>query len=204
MRFRNDFRSGKSLKGAGSRGRLMTVNDTRLVQGAQEGDKVAFGILVERYRNQVLGMCYSFTKDYHDTEDIAQSVFVKAFKSLNNLDEANKFPAWLSKITYSTCKDWLRKEKREVQTLKKLQDSGQLESPIRESIADGRNLNKIIAAAMDELPENMQVVLSLRFYEKLSYRDIADFLDVPVSTVRGMLYRGTQMLRKVLSAHLKN
>ena len=56
---------------------------------------------------------------------------------------------------------------------------------------------------MAEMPENMQVVLSLRFYEKLSYRDIADFLDVPVSTVRGMLYRGTQLLRKLLAEYLK-
>jgi RNA polymerase sigma-70 factor (ECF subfamily) len=181
----------------------MTVRDEQLIQGVVEGDKVAFGILVERYRKQVLGMCYSFTKDYHDTEDIAQTVFVKAYKSISNLDDPERFPAWLSKITYSTCKDWLRREKRETLTLKKLEGSGLLRSSVTESIRAEEDLDKIVAAALTELPENMQVVLSLRFYEKLSYRDIADFLDVPVSTVRGMLYRGTQLLRKLLAAYLK-
>ncbi len=181
----------------------MTVRDEQLVQGALEGDNVAFGILVERYKNQVLGMCYSFTRDFHDTEDVAQVVFVKAYKSLSNLDSPDKFPAWLSKITYSTCKDWARKEKRDALSLQKLQTSGLLSRSVSESIEAGEDLDKIIAAAITELPENLQVVLSLRFYEKLSYRDIADFLDVPTSTVRGMLYRGTQMLRKLLTAYLR-
>ena len=181
----------------------MTVQDAQLVRGTIEGDTVAFGILVERYKNQVLGMCYSFTKDFHDTEDVAQTVFYKAYKSLENLDDPERFPAWLCKITYSTCKDWLRKEKREALSLQKLQDSGLLKLPVGASIEAGEDLDKIVGAAIAELPENLQVVLSLRFYEKLSYRDIADFLDVPVSTVRGMLYRGTQTLRKTLAAHLK-
>ena len=182
----------------------MTVQDEQLVRGVLEGDKVAFGILVERYRKQVLGMCYSFTKDYHDTEDIAQTVFVKAYKSIGNLDSPERFPAWLSKITYSTCKDWLRKEKRESLTLKKLETSGMLKGSVSQSIKAEADLDRIIGAALAEQPENMQIVLSLRFYEKLSYRDIADFLDVPVSTVRGMLYRGTQLLRKTLSEYLKS
>lgn len=181
----------------------MTVKDEQLVQGVIEGDKVAFGILVERYRKQVLGMCYSFTKDFHDTEDIAQTVFVKAYKSIGNLENPDRFPAWLSKITYSTCKDWLRKEKRESLTLKKLESSGSLGRPVSAAIEAEQDLDSIIAAALQELPENLQIVLSLRFYEKLSYRDMADFLDVPVSTVRGMLYRGTQSLRKLLAEYLK-
>jgi RNA polymerase sigma-70 factor (ECF subfamily) len=181
----------------------MTIGDEKLIKGALEGDKVAFGILVERYKKQVLGMCYSFTKDFHDTEDVAQTVFVKAYNSLSNLDEPQRFPAWLSKITYSTCKDWLRKEKRDTVTLQKLQESGAIRQSVSDSLASGQDLDKIIAAAISELPENLQMVVSLRFYEKLSYRDIADFLDVPVSTVRGMLYRGTQQLRKQLSVHLR-
>ena len=180
----------------------MTVQDEQLVRGTLEGDNVAFGILVERYKSQVLGMCYSFTRDFHDTEDIAQSVFVKAYKSLGNLDSPEKFPAWLSKITYSTCKDWVRKEKRETLSLQKLHTSGQLSRSVSDSIQAGEDLDKIIAAALTEVPENLQVVLSLRFYEKLSYREIADFLDVPVSTVRGMLYRGTQLLRKLLAEYM--
>jgi RNA polymerase sigma-70 factor (ECF subfamily) len=182
----------------------MTVRDEQLVQDVLEGDKVAFGILVERYRKQVLGMCYSFTKDFHDTEDIAQTIFVKAYKSIENLDDPERFSGWLSKITYSTCKDWLRKEKRESVTLKNLESSGLLKRTVSKAIEAEEDLDRIIAAALTELPENLQIVLSLRFYEKLSYRDIADFLDVPVSTVRGMLYRGTQSLRKLLSAYLKN
>ena len=181
----------------------MTVQDDQLVRGTLEGDSVAFGILVERYKSQVLGMCYSFTKSFHDTEDIAQTIFYKAFKSLKNLDDPDRFPAWLSKITYSTCKDWLRKEKRDAVSLQKLQSSGALKLSVSESIEAGEDIDKIIAAALSELPENLHVVVSLRFYEKLSYRDIADFLDVPVSTVRGMLYRGTQLLRKLLAAYLK-
>ena len=181
----------------------MALQEEKLVKGALQGDQVAFGILVERYKKQVLGMSYSFTKDFHASEDIAQTVFVKAYKSLDNLEDLEKFPAWLSKITYSTCKDWLRKEKREAVTLQKLQENGQLKQGIAGAVATGEGLENVISAALTELPENLQMVVALRFYEKLTYRDIADFLDVPVSTVRGMLYRGTQTLRKALSRYLK-
>ncbi len=180
----------------------MVVRDEQLVQGALEGDKIAFGMLVERYKRQVLGMCYTFTKSFHDTEDLAQTVFIKAFKSLGNLNEPGKFPAWLSKITYSTCKDWLRKEKREAASLQKLQESGRLKKPLREAIIDQEELDQIIAAALDEMPENLQLVLTMRFYDGLRYRDIADFLELPLSSVRGMMYRGTQLLRKRLNAYI--
>lgn len=180
----------------------MTVQDEQLIRGALEGDRVAFGILVERYKRQVLGMCYSFAKDFHDTEDLAQIVFTKTYKSLANLENPGKFAAWLCKITYATCRDWLRKGKREAASLAELRSRGLLKKPLSEAIVAGEDLGKIIGAVLGELPENLQMVLAMRFYEDLTYRDIADFLDLPMSTVRGMIYRGTQLLRKRLTEYM--
>ncbi|MFH1422505.1 MAG: sigma-70 family RNA polymerase sigma factor [Planctomycetota bacterium] len=176
--------------------------DDILISKALNGDKVSFGVLTDRYKRQVLGMAFALTRNYDDAEDIAQIVFFKAFSSLKDLNDASKFASWLSKITYATAKDWLRKRKKEAISLEEIQKSGMLKKPVSVSLMSEENLDIIIPALISNLPESIQIALTMRFYDNLSYSEIAEFLDVPQSTVRGMLYRGTQYLKNTIREYM--
>jgi len=177
--------------------------DAQLVASAQEGDKIAFGVLVERYRRRVVAMAYAIVQDVHAAEDIAQTVFIKAYENLNRLREAESFGVWISKITYASAKDFIRKKRREKVTLEELKTQGYTDDAIADAIKTEDDLNRIIISIINEMSEQMQVVLIMRFFDRLPYADIADFLNTSRDTIRGMIYRGIKYIRQRLQPYLR-
>ncbi|MCX7704448.1 MAG: sigma-70 family RNA polymerase sigma factor [Planctomycetota bacterium] len=176
--------------------------DAQLVASAKGGDKIAFGVLVEKYRKRVMAMAYAVVQDIHIAEDVAQDVFVKAYRNLEKLRENEKFCVWLSKITYASAKDVLRKKEREKITLQKMQEQGMAEDAVANCLKEERDLNRIVMGVINEMPENMQVVLVMRFFDRSPYAEIAEFLNVSKDTIRGMVHRGMQYIRKRLRPYL--
>lgn len=179
----------------------MGVEDAKLVAGALKGDVFAFGMLVEKYRRYVVSMAYALIGDVHDAEDVAQDVFLKAYKHLAQLKEPEKFANWLSRITFGTVKDLQRRRARERTSLKQLEQvlSGE---QISASLNDTGEAEKIVTAALAEMPEKYQVVLMMRLMGKMRYQEIADFLGTTRDVVRGLVYRGMKQLRKRLQDYM--
>ena len=184
-----------------SKGSSVGVDDVKLVTGALKGDAFAFGMLVEKYRRQVVSMAYALLGDLHDAEDIAQDVFMKAYKHLAQLREPEKFGNWLSRITFGTVKDFQRRRARERATLKQLEQvlSGE---QISASLNDASEAEKIVSAALAEMPEKYQVVLMMRLMGKMGYQEIAEFLGTTRDVVRGLIYRAMKQLRSRLRAYM--
>lgn len=177
--------------------------DAQLVASAREGDKIAFGVLVEKYRRRVVSMAYAVVQDIHAAEDIAQTVFIKAYGNLKRLRETESFGTWISKITYASAKDYLRKKRREKITLEELKKQGWTDDTIADALETETDLNRIVTSIINEMSEQMQVVLIMRFFDRLPYADIADFLNTTRDTVRGMIYRGMKYIRQRLKPYLK-
>jgi len=177
--------------------------DAQLVASARQGDKIAFGVLVEKYRRRVVAMAYAVVQDVHAAEDIAQTVFIKAYKNLNKLRETESFGVWLSKITYASAKDFIRKKRRERLTLEELKKRGYTDEAIADALETEDDLNRIIISIINEMSEQMQVVLIMRFFDRLPYADIADFLNTSRDTIRGMIHRGMKYIRQRLQPYLK-
>ena len=90
-------------------------SDAELVELARErGDKAAYGELVKRYQGHVYALAYSLLGDWHEAEDIAQEAFVRAYVNLHCLETPSRFAAWLRRIAFGTCMDWMRRFRPEL------------------------------------------------------------------------------------------
>jgi RNA polymerase sigma-70 factor, ECF subfamily len=181
--------------------------DLKLVRAARGGDRIAFGRLVERFKGRVYAMSLAITGDAEEAQELTQETFVRALQSIPRLEVAEKFPSWLRGITNTVGKDVRRKaarERRHVQAAGQIKPfvAGPADVAVANREASGRE-RALLAELVAGLPENCRVALDLRFREDLSYGEIGALMGVPVSTVRGLLYRGTKALRLKLKPILK-
>lgn len=185
----------------------MNEEDVQLVRAAQDGDRGAFGRLVERYKGSVHAAALAIAVDRDEAQDLTQETFARALQNLPRLQEPDKFKPWLRGITHTVSQDLRRKAARERRHLEKAAH----QRPDAAAAADdtlaareaGEKELSVLSDLVAALPENCRVALDLRFRENLSYAEIGEVMGVPASTVRGLLYRGTRALRLKLKPMLK-
>jgi len=179
----------------------------QLVTAARSGDGDAFAVLVERYRRPVFALAYSYLRDASDAEDVAQEAFARSFSSMGRLEDPERFPGWLNGITAHAAIDRLRERAAAGaaadpwKVVRRQPPPTPEEELAREERQ--RRLAKALDGAMSELPEDSRRAVLLRFFSDMSYAQIAEFTAVPVSTVRGQLYRATRHLRDKLRGFWK-
>ncbi len=181
--------------------------DVQLVEAAQNGDREAFGRLVEHYRGRVFAMAMAITANADEAQELTQETFVRALKNLPRLEAPEKFHPWLRGITHTIGRDIRRRAARERRHV----EAAAQERPVAVEaadapISDGEAARAELAALADlvgALPENTRLALDLKFREGLSYEEIGQTMGVPASTVRGLLHRGTKALRERMGPTFK-
>ncbi len=178
------------------------ISDDELVTRVRGGDQEAFALLVERYKRMVYNLGYRLLGNSHDADDAAQETFLRAYTRLATYAPDGRFGAWLSAICSHWCIDTMRARGRRVQTvaLGKVIETdrfiSQLEGP--EDRAMMQDSYDEVQGWLDALPPQYRVVLTLRYFQDLSYNEIAEALDEPVSTVRMRLFRARGLLAQVV------
>ena len=162
--------------------RRFTRSDPQLVECAQAGDERAFAELVDRYGGAVLSLCYASTLNAAEAEDLAQEVFVAAWRGLPRFRGASAFSTWLFALARNQCIDQARRRAVRPQLADDREHAGEAvdEAPARETA-------RAIFAAAGELPVPLRQALLLRDVQGLSYEEIARLQGVPVGTVRSRL-----------------
>ncbi len=171
--------------------------DRQLVRLAKNGNKAAFGKLARRYRDAVLALAYDFLNDYENAQDVAQNVFMKAFKNIGDFEEKSRFSSWLFRITVNASLD-ARKSKirrRKFLIIKEFYVNNSQVSTHQEW-RDG--IDDTLINALNKLSDHQQTAIILRYFHDKSVREIADVLDCSESTVRIHLHRAIQKLDKSL------
>jgi RNA polymerase sigma-70 factor (ECF subfamily) len=182
----------------------MATTDEELVARSRGGDLDSFNQLVLRWERPIYALAYRVIGREEEARDVAQETFLRAFRALGGFKGQAKFSSWLYRITLNLCRDWMRRERRTPvsqapEGLDIIELAG--EGPAAESIEDvlSRNqLGRAVEKAMALLPEEQRTAIIMKEYHGLTFQEIADLLDCPLSTVKTRLYQGLTVLRKQL------
>ncbi|MCZ7645590.1 MAG: RNA polymerase sigma factor [Planctomycetota bacterium] len=183
-------------------GPYLRQSDGELVVKCLENEIAAFTELAERYQNAARNKALAIVRDYQAAEDIAQEAFLKAYDALGELEKPDKFGPWLMTIVQHTALDHLR-GKKEVMSLESMKDQG-YEAP-RET--RGLQIDKLedreedlqVLEALRDLRDDYREIIELKHIEGLSYKEIAERLDMSVSAVGEKLSRVRKMLERKLT-----
>lgn len=168
------------------------------------GDTQAYTFLVEKYKNMVFSMVVKMLKNTEEAEEVAQDVFVKAYKALAKFKGDAKFSTWIYRIAYNTSLDAIKKQKRVVYSDNIDQinegDLGVMQDAL--SYIEDKERKEVINKALMQLSEEDVIMITLYYFEELSLKEIAAIVDQSVSNVKVKLFRGRKKLFGILKTGL--
>jgi RNA polymerase sigma-70 factor, ECF subfamily len=183
----------------------MTRTDEECVARAIAGDVESFNQLVSRWERPIFALAYRTLGREEDARDVVQEAFLRAYRGLRGFKGQAKFSSWLYRITLNLCRDWIRRERRaalvqapEGTDAVDLADSQAAPVESVEDLVARREMSEAVAHAMAELPDEQRTAILLKEYHGLTFQEIADMLDCPLSTVKTRLYQGLSVLRRRL------
>ena len=185
---------------------MQHLSDEQLVVLVLQGQSEAFEILVERYQKQIFALAYRLGGDYDEARDMAQEAFVRIYQELARFDSSRRFFPWMYRVAHNTCVNMLHKRPKEATSLDTVYDLAASDTSAEGSPVaryEQVELGDAINSALQDLPENYRFPLILKYLEGMSYQEIANQLDLPVSTIETRLFRGRAMLKKALKEYQK-
>lgn len=181
----------------------MKATDEELVESFQRGDTSVFDLLVERWDRKIQGAIYRVVGPSEDARDLCQEAFLKAYRGLGTFKKDARFSSWLYQIALNVCRDRLRRRRgRHLVSFDDLDEASQAAStpsvPTPLQLAEASDISHRVARAVADLPQDQREVIVLKEYQDLTFAEIADVLNLPLSTVKTRLYRGLVQLRERL------
>ncbi len=186
--------------------------DENLVLRVQQGDKLAFDLLVIKYQHKIVQLVNRYVKDPTEAQDVAQESFIKAYRALGNFRGDSAFYTWLYRIAINTAKNYLVSRSRrnfdyevDIQDAEAIENAPQLQGmDTPERLLLNEEIIDTIRAAIDKLPEEMRTAIMLREFDGLSYEEIAAAMDCPVGTVRSRIFRAREAIDSKLNPLLEH
>lgn len=179
-------------------GTLLRDDDRAIIESCRGGDSEAFGRLVERYQREVYRLCYRYVDNHEDASELAQDVFVKAYRALGRFRGDSSFSTWLYRIAVNTC---LNHRASAAFRLR----GGELPELIDQRPGPGEGLEREerarrVREAVSRLPRRQRETLILKIYHELSHEQVAEVLGSSVGTTKANLFHALGNLRRLLGA----
>ena len=168
---------------------------TLLVTRAQADDLDAYAEIVSRFQDMAYGYAYSVLGDFHLAEDVAQEAFVQAYRDLSMLREAAAFAGWFRRIVFKHCDRITRRRRPKTARPDALADTVSRDRSPAEA-AERSEMDDAVLAAIQALPDTERTVTTLYYINGYSHKDIAEFLEVPETTVNGRLRTSRRRLKE--------
>ncbi|MEY4211634.1 MAG: hypothetical protein RLZ92_2015, partial [Pseudomonadota bacterium] len=170
------------------------------------GDKSAFDLLVIKYQHRIVHLVNRYVKDPSEAQDVAQDSFIKAYRALPDFRGDSAFYTWLYRIAINTAKNYLLARNRRFMDYElELDDAEHVENALQlrsfdtpENLLMNEQIMSVIQTAIDKLPEEMRIAITLREFEGMSYEEIADAMDCPIGTVRSRIFRAREAIDEKL------
>jgi RNA polymerase sigma-70 factor, ECF subfamily len=176
--------------------------DAELVRASLAGDRDAFGAIVERHRRQIYRLCYRFAGNHEDASDLAQDVFIRAYRGLRTFKADASLGTWLYRIGVNVCLNKVAVKRGAAEALDPLLASGDPRLTAGGERADDALLRaereRRVRAAIARLPKKQRATLILRIYHELPHEQIAAVLGSSVGAAKTNFFHAMNNLRKLL------
>ncbi len=180
-------------------------SDIELMLRTKDGDDGAFSELMNRHYKGVLNYIYRFTNLRENSEDLAQEVFLRVYRSASKYRPEAKFTTWLYKIATNVSLTYVKKKNTNISLDEMTENIGEYEDSdveISDDIIYRKEMRNVIFSAMETLPEREKIAIMLCKYEGLSYEETADVLECTVGAVKAYVHRGRMKLVDKLKPYL--
>ena len=176
-------------------------NEQVWLEQARQGDKIAFGKLIEAYQTPVYNLAYRMLHNSREAEEAAQEAFIRAYTRLDSYDPKRKFSTWMLSITSNYCVDLLRKRRGVMLSI----DEPLPPHPALMSDSDKRperqvmlsEQQEMVQLLLAELSEDYRQAVVLRYWHDLSYEEIAEIMNTTISAIKSRLFRARRQLAEI-------
>ena len=172
--------------------------DEIIVERALTGDAEAFGEIVRRWERRIFALTYGMLGREEEARDATQETFLAAFRNLRGFRGEAKVSSWLHRIAVNQCISRQRRSKVRSESALDDQQENSFPTPMSYSparVAEGRQETLAVRRAINSLPIELRQVVVMKEFEELTFREIADALDLPLSTVKSRLYTAMKQLQ---------
>lgn len=183
----------------------MTRSDEYLLEMALRGDDVSFGELVRRWQRKIFGFVRRYVGNHEEAQDLTQDAFTKAYQNLGRLSDPARFSSWMYKIALNECRMRFRKEgKVRRMPFEEYLESGlvEVDDQTPETTLASKQAANSLQEAFGDLPEEQRTVILMKEYQGLKFHEIAEILEVPLSTVKSRMYLGLKTLRRLMEKRI--
>jgi len=183
---------------------LVNLTDEQLVELAVSGDREAFGEIVRRWERKIFALCFGMLGREDDARDAAQETFISAYRSLSGFRGDAKVSSWLHRIAVNQCLTFKRRAKTRSEEYLDSEDGSEERifiaplhnSPSRQ--AEQVERLRLVRTAVSSLPTDLRQVIVMKEFEEMTFQEISDTLELPLSTVKSRVYTALKQLRMKL------
>jgi len=187
-------------------------NDYQLVVKARVGDQKAYASLMQRYKDSIYFMALKMVNNKEDAMDLTVETFAKAFEKLEKYQPDYAFSTWLFRVATNNCIDFLRKKKLHTLSIHSMMEEDEDSRPLDiksdtlnpEETSIKKQESQELKVLIESLPQRYRNLLTLRYFDELSYEEIAQQLDLPLGTVKAQLFRAKYLLGNILKEKKQN
>lgn len=174
--------------------------ERRWLEEARQGDKAAFGKLIEAYQGPVYNLAYRMLNNSREAEEAAQEAFIRAWTRLESYNPKHKFSTWMLSITSNYCIDLIRKRRAVLLSIDEPLPSHPSLMSEKESGPEGQAIaadrETTVQTLLQELPEEYRQAVVLRYWYEHSYEEIAEIMQTSVSAIKSRLFRARRLMAK--------
>lgn len=183
---------------------FFNLSDEQLVEFAVSRDREAYGELMRRWERKIFALCFGMLGREDDAKDAAQEAFIAAYRNLKNFRGDAKVSSWLHRIAVNQCLTIKRRQKTRGEEYLSNDDDSESRTFIASALDSPKNIAeqderlRIVRRAVGALPTELRQIIVMKEFEEMTFQEISDTLDVPLSTVKSRLYTALKQLRMKL------
>lgn len=177
---------------------LQKLDEHDIIDGIINSNRDSFKTLVDTYQSIVLNTCNSFLHDPHLAEDLTQEVFIEVYLSIQKFKKDARLSTWIYRIAVNKSLNYIRDHKKQqiiksMESMLRFNNTDKLEEDAKETHEEQL---KLMYESIDSLPKKQKTVITLCKLENLTYKEVAEIMEVPITTIEGLMHRAKKNLRK--------